>query len=178
MPNQNPRPVTDKERAAVRRLAAEGKGRNEIARELERSPRTISLIAEKLDPPVTFDRTMTAVATQARVMDAKARRAALVLRAYTRAEKIYDRLEADETTGYKFTSTTVNGIETRTLDHVPGPEERSLATAAGQYLAQAAKLEALDTNNGVDDAKSMLGQLAAGLTAAYNAMNEGAGDAP
>lgn len=176
--NKDKRLVTDEDRKAVRRLAAQGLGRNEIARELNRSPRTISVIAGKLDPPVTFDRTMTAVATQARVIDAKARRAALIQRAYARAEKLFDRLEADETSGYKFTATTVNGIETETLDHVPGPEERSLATAAGQYLTQAAKLEALDTNNGVDDATSMLGQLATGLTAAYNAMNEGAGDAP
>ncbi|QTU45632.1 helix-turn-helix domain-containing protein [Streptomyces scabiei] len=176
--NKDKRPVTDEDHQAVRRLAAQGLGRNEIARQLNRSPRTISTIAEALDPPVTFDRTMTAVATQARVIDAKARRAALIHRAYTRAEKIYDRLEADESSGYKFTSTTVNGIETKTLDHVPGPDERALATAAGQHLTQAAKLEALDTNNGVDDAKSMLGQLAAGLTAAYDAMNEGAGDAP
>lgn len=175
--NRDKRPVTDEDRQAVRRLANQGLGRNAIARELNRSPRTISVIAEALNPPVTFDRTMTAVATEARVIDAKARRAALIQRAYGRAERIYDRLEADETSGYKFTATTVNGIETKSLDHVPGPEERSLATAAGQYLTQAAKLEALDTNNGVDGAKSMLGELAAGLAAAYNAMNEGDGDA-
>lgn len=163
MPNQYNRPVTDQDRDAVRRLAADGKGRNEIARELKRSPRTISQIAEKLDPPVTFDRTMTAVATQARIIDAKARRAALINRAYARAEKIFDRLEADETSGYKFSATTVNGIETKTLDHVPGPEERSLATAAGQYLAQAAKLEAMDAGNGHEEDRGILAGIAQAL---------------
>lgn len=174
--NQHSNPVTEEDRERLRQLHAQGLGRNAIARELKRSPRTISVLAEQLG--LSFDRTMTAVATQARVIDAKARRAALIDRAYTRAERIFDRLEADVVDGYKFTSTTVNGIETKQLDHVPAPEERSLATAAGHYLTQAAKLEALDTTNGVDDAKSMLGALAAGLNAAYDAMNEGAGDAP
>lgn len=157
------RPVTDEDRQAVRRLAAQGLGRNAIARELGRGPRTISVIAAELDPPVTFDRTMTAVATEARVVDAKARRAALIQRAYARAEKIFDRLEADETSGYKFTATTVHGIETETLDHVPGPEERSLATAAGQYLAQAAKLEAIDAGGGYEEDRGILAGIAQAL---------------
>jgi hypothetical protein len=163
MANQHTRPVTDKDRQAVRRLAAQGLSRNAIARELKRSSRTISVIAAELDPPVTFDRTMTAVATQARVIDARARRAALIQRAYARTEKIFDRLEADETTGYKFTATTVNGIETETLDHVPGPEERSLAAAAGQYLTQAAKLEAMDAGSGHEEDKGILSGIAKAL---------------
>lgn len=161
--NKGKRPVTDEDRQAVRRLAGQGLGRNAIARELNRSPRTISVIAAELDPPVLFDRTMTAVATEARVIDAKARRAALIQRAYARAEKIFDRLEADETDGYKFTATTVNGIETETLDHVPGPEERSLATAAGQYLAQAAKLEAMDAGSGHEEDRGILAGIAQAL---------------
>ena len=163
MANQHTRPVTDEDRQAVRRLAGQGLGRNAIARELKRSPRTISVIAAELDPPVLFDRTMTAVATEARVIDAKARRAALIHRAYARAEKIFDRLEADDTDGYKFTATTVNGIETETLDHVPGPEERSLATASGQYLAQAAKLEAMDAGSGHEEDRGILAGIAQAL---------------
>ncbi|MFZ3556460.1 MULTISPECIES: helix-turn-helix domain-containing protein [unclassified Streptomyces] len=157
--------VTDEERAEIIRLHGEGHGRNEIARLTRRSQRTVSLIAEELG--LDFDRTATAVATEARKIDAKARRAALIDRAYTRAERLFDRLEADETSGYRFTATTVNGIETTTLDHVPGPEERSLATAAGQYLTQAAKLEAIDSDTGADDARSMLGKLMSGLAAVY-----------
>jgi IS30 family transposase len=95
--NQHSNPVTDEDRERLRQLHAEGHGRNEIARRLKRSPRTISILAEELG--LSFDRTATAVATQARVIDAKARRAALIHRAYARAEKIYDRLEADEGSG-------------------------------------------------------------------------------
>ncbi|GGV42565.1 helix-turn-helix domain-containing protein [Streptomyces spectabilis] len=47
-------PVTDADREAVRRLHADGKGRNEIARELRRSGRTISALADELG--ISFDR--------------------------------------------------------------------------------------------------------------------------
>ncbi|MBP5883164.1 helix-turn-helix domain-containing protein [Streptomyces scabiei] len=171
MPNQNTNPVTDEEHAEIRRLHAQGVGRNEIARRIGRGPRTVSEYCKR--EGLSFDRTATAAATEAKKIDAKARRAALIDRAYTRAERIFDRLEADVVDGYKFTSTTVNGIETERLDHVPAPEERSLATAVGQYLTQAAKLEALDSDGGVEDAESMLGKLMVGLKAAYDRASEG-----
>lgn len=154
-------PVTPEEHAEIRRLHAAGIGRNEIARRIGRGPRTVSEFCER--EGLTFDRTMTAVATEAKKIDARARRAALIERAYARAEKVFDRLEADDTDGYKYTATTVNGIETKTLDHVPGPEERSLATAAGQYLTQAAKLEALDAGTGHDEDRGILTGIAQAL---------------
>ncbi|MCQ6250903.1 helix-turn-helix domain-containing protein [Streptomyces malaysiensis] len=181
MARQAPRPVTEADYDAVRRLAAKGKGRNEIAREIGRSSRTVSEIAAKLDPPVSFDRTATAVATEARKADAKARRLALIHRAYSRVEKLYERLEADEHDGYKFTATTVNGIETKMLDHVPGQEEKAVAAAIGQHLTQAAKLEAVDGSSDEEDAKSMLGKIMGGLATVWNeqqAAGEGDGDAP
>ncbi|GAA2457016.1 helix-turn-helix domain-containing protein [Streptomyces macrosporus] len=172
---KNQRPVTDADYEQVRKLHGQNLGRNEIARRMQRSPRTISVIAEELG--LTFDRTMTAAATEARKIDAKARRAALIDRAYGRAERVFDRLEADQ---YKFTSTTVNGIETEVLDHVPAHEEKALAGAITQYLNQAAKLEALDSDDGVEAAKGMVGQLLTGLSAVYREQqqSEGDGDAP
>lgn len=173
------RPVTDEDRERVRELHAAGRGRNEIAREIGRPAGTVTRIARVLG--LSFNRSATRAATQARKTDLAARRTALIDRAYTRAEHIYDRLEADKS-GYKFTATTVNGIETRTLDHVPGQEERALAVAAGSHLSHAAKLEAVDAGDGADAARSLVGQLATGLAAAYEAMQpasaEGDGDAP
>lgn len=174
--NQHSNPVTDKDRERLRQLHAQGLGRNAIAREMKRSPRTISVLAEELG--LTFDRTATAVATQARVIDAKARRAIIIERLYARVEATLDRLDKAVEGGFKYTTSTGQGIDTVTLDHVPGQEEKAFAGAIGQYLSQATRLEALDTGNGIDDAKSMIGALAAGLNAAYDAMNEGAGDAP
>jgi len=152
---------SDEERETLRRLHAEGKGRNEIATLMQRSPRTISVYAAEMD--LTFDRTATAVATEARKTDAKARRAAIVDRAYARVEKLLDRLDAAEHGGFQFTASTVNGIETEHLDHVPGQEEKALAGAITQYLNQAVKLEQLDGDPGVEAARSMLGSLAEGL---------------
>lgn len=169
-------PVTDETRAQVRQLHSEGHGRNEIARRLDRSPRTVSVLCEEMG--LDFDRTHTAVATEARKVDARARRVALIERAYTRAEHLFGRLETADQDGFKYTATTGAGIQTVRLDHVPGIEEKAVAGSISQYLSTAARLEAVDNNGGADEAKSMLGQLAAGLTAAYEAMNEGDGDAP
>lgn len=157
------RPVTDEDREGVRRLAAQGLGRNAIARELKRSPRTISVIAAQLDPPVLFDRTMTAVATEARIMDGKARRAAIVERLYARTERLLDQLEGAEEGVFKFTTGTGQGIETETLDHVPGQEEKALAGAITQYTNQAVKLEALDAGSGHDEDRGILAGIAKAL---------------
>ncbi|MCB5168010.1 helix-turn-helix domain-containing protein [Streptomyces bambusae] len=166
--------VTDAERQRIRDLHAQGLGRNAIAREIGRGTRTISLICADLGLP--FDRTATAVATEARMIDTRARRAALIERYYAQAEKILARLERDE---HHITEVSIGKVVKYTAPDLPTQDVRNLVQASGAAAAQAAKLEALNTDNGVADAKSMLGQLAAGLTAAYQAMDtEGAGDAP
>lgn len=64
--------LTPEEIERIRELHADGKGRNEIARALGRSFRTISLHCEKLG--LTFDRTATMAATKARQADFAVRR--------------------------------------------------------------------------------------------------------
>lgn len=72
-----PKPITDDERQRVRDLHATGLGRNDIARELERSGASISKIASELG--LSFARgPEVAAATEARVADAKAKRAELM----------------------------------------------------------------------------------------------------
>ncbi|MFI8104716.1 helix-turn-helix domain-containing protein [Streptomyces sp. NPDC086023] len=174
MANQNTNPVTDADREQVRALHADGHGRNEIARRIGRGPRTVSVIAEQLG--LSFDRTATEQATRARVADTKARRAALIERYYAQAEKILTRLERDE---HNITEVSLGKVVRYKATDLPSADVRNLIQASSAASNQAAKLEALDTNNGVDDAKSMLGMLRDGLNAAYNAMSdEGAGDAP
>ncbi|MGW6455018.1 helix-turn-helix domain-containing protein [Streptomyces sp. NPDC055078] len=172
--NQHTRPVTDADRDAIRRLHADGLGRNAIARELKRSPRTISVLAEELG--LSFDRTATAVATQARVIDGKARRAAILAGLYDVAED--DLAYLKQRGPYTLVEVSSGTAVTYTVDRLPALDRRALITSVSTAVTAVGKLEALDTNNGVDDATSMLGQLAAGLTAAYHAMTEGAGDAP
>ncbi|MGH3517557.1 MAG: helix-turn-helix domain-containing protein, partial [Haloechinothrix sp.] len=68
-------PLTDAERRKIARLHAAGHSCSRIAKELRRSRSTISNTARKLG--LKFDRAKTAAATQANVIDAKARRAQL-----------------------------------------------------------------------------------------------------
>lgn len=151
-------PITDLDRERVRELHAQGKTRNDIAREIGRSPSTVSKLARALG--LSFDRTKTAAATAAKQQDNRARRTSLVGRLYGRSERILDRVEAPN---YTFTTATVNGIETKVLDHVPAPDEKALAASISSHLTSAAKLEAIDANRGTESAKSMLGGLAAAL---------------
>jgi transposase-like protein len=71
------RPVDSKVKARVRKLARGGMSRNAIAREVGISPSTVSTICAEAHPPITFDRSAIAAATEAKVKDAKARRAEL-----------------------------------------------------------------------------------------------------
>lgn len=168
-----PRPVTDEDREQVRALHAQGLGRNAIARQLGRSSRTVSVLAEELG--LTFDRSATAEATRARIIDTRERRQNLIERYYAQAEKILARLERPE---QQITEVSIGKVVRYTAPDLPTQDVRNLIQAAGAATGQAVKLESLNTDTGVDTAKSMLGQLAAGLAAAYQAMDhEGDGDA-
>ncbi len=167
-------PVTEEELAEIRRLHGEGHGRNEISRRIGRGLRTISVHAAKMG--LDFDRTATSVATQAKVIDAKARRTAIIEGLYDIAEDDLAYLkQGDE---YNLVEVSLGKPVKYTVPRLPAQDRKALVSSISTATTAAARLEALDSNNGVDDAKSMLGQLATGLTAAYNAMNEGAGDAP
>ncbi|SDD86385.1 helix-turn-helix domain-containing protein [Actinokineospora iranica] len=150
--------ITVADRARVRELHAEGKTRNDIARAINRSPSTVTGIARSLG--LSFDRSATAAATTARQIDNRARRAEIVGRLYGRAEHLLARLEAP---AYTFTATTINGIESTSLDHVPAPDEKALASALSTHLSAAGRLEAVDADKGSESAKSMLGGLAVAL---------------
>lgn len=151
-------PITDADRNRVRELHVQGKTRNDIARTIGRSPSTVTGIAHALG--LSFDRSATAAATHARQVDNRARRTEIVGRLYDRAEHILGRLEAER---YTFTATTVNGIESKVLDHVPAPDEKALASAMSSHLGAAARLEQVDADKGAEGAKSMLGGLAVAL---------------
>lgn len=82
------RPIDDRDREQVRRLHAQGKARNEIARAIKRSPSTVSKIAAGFDPPLTFDRTAEVeTATRVRRADLAARRAELAVTLHDIAER-------------------------------------------------------------------------------------------
>jgi hypothetical protein len=80
------RPVTDVERERVRELHAAGLSRNAVAAELGRPWATISAVAKSLG--LSWDREAPRVAIEARVVDAKARRAALLVALLDDAERL------------------------------------------------------------------------------------------
>lgn len=170
---RSPRPLTDEDSEAVRALHAQGHGRNEIARRIDRSPRIVSELAAEMG--LSFDRTATAVATEARVIDARARRVALMERYNEHAHKQLDRLDREE---HHITEVSIGKVVRYKSPDLPSADVRNLMQASIAASNQSAKLEALDSDNGASEAKSMIGRLAVGLNAAYSAMNEGAGDAP
>ena len=96
-------------------------------------------------------------AVEAKVVDGKLRRQSITERLYGQAEKILDDLEAP-----KFTTILKGeyGLESaRTLDFIPPNDRKTMLQALGTALTTTAKLEAVDTDNGVAGAVSMLDRL-------------------
>lgn len=169
---RSPRPITDKDRTAVRALHGEGLGRNEIARRIDRSPRDVSELAAEMN--LSFDRTATAVATEARVTDTKARRAAII-------EGLYDVAEDD--LAYLRRKDPVELVEVSmgapvrySTPRLPAQDRKALVTAVSSATTAAARLEALDGDPETDNARSVLGALADGIRKLADAQGDDVGE--
>lgn len=158
-----PRRVTSADRGAVRRLHAAGKGRNEIAREIGRSVATVTKLATELG--LTFDRAATADATAARQADARARRTALALALLDDAEQLRAQLFAPCTVhAFGGRDNTYNEAH---LDRPPHRDQRDIVHAVHTAVAASLRLDERDADAGAEGARSMLGDLAAKLGAAW-----------
>ncbi|NRQ35999.1 helix-turn-helix domain-containing protein [Nonomuraea sp. NN258] len=154
-------PVSADEIAQIRLMNEQGATLREVARTLGRAHSTISTIAAR--EGLTWDRSAhTAAATAAASADNKARRVAIVARLYGQVEALLDRLEADE---YAWTTTTVAGVETVTVPEPPAQEVKALLQSISAATTSATKLESIDSDQGAEGARSMLGALADGLRA-------------
>ncbi|MDJ1136227.1 helix-turn-helix domain-containing protein [Streptomyces iconiensis] len=159
------RPITDKDRAAVRRLHAQGKARNEIARKLNRSPSTVSKIAAEAEPPLTFERGPEVVAaTEARRIDLAARRTQLAEALHTDAERLRAQLWEPSTYG-EFAGRDGEWHETY-LDRPRFADQRQIITATATAVQQSLKLAPAEGGEGADQVRSMLGTLGEALTRA------------
>lgn len=155
MPSGKNSPITKAEKRRILDLHAEGKSRNEIAREVGRSTATITRTVTEAGG--TFDRSNTEAATKAAIADRKVRRNAIIDRLYTRTEKALERLEAEE---FRALVPVAPGRqEAQDLDFVPGAEERQISSSMTSYLTAAANLEKVDADYGVEASKHMLGSL-------------------
>lgn len=144
----------------LRALHRNGHSRNEIAKRLGISPGSVTTHSRRLG--LSFDRNATAAAVEARTVDLKARRKAILTRLYDRVEKNLDRLEAPT---YDYTLIVPGSAEdgatvtTQRDDAPPSADERAhMATITG-YLQSAVKLEQVDADGGESEAKSMLSAL-------------------
>lgn len=150
------RPITDEDRDAIRRLHAQGKGRNAIARELRRSGRTISNLAAELG--LTFERgPEVAAATQARTADLAALRAQLALDLTHDAMKLREQLWAPSKV-YNFGGKD-NTYEEMPVTEPPADAKRALMGTAGMAIDRSLKL-APPKN---DDGSTEIGSLLTGL---------------
>jgi hypothetical protein len=177
-----PRPVTEETYEEVRALHAQGYGRNEIMRQLGRGAKAVSGIARELGLSFVRGAEVTA-ATEARRQDLAARRLALAEALQADAEHLRAQMW-QPTTVFAFGGKD-NTYEEHTLDEAPSADKKNLIAAAGIAIDRSLKLEPARDDSGADAARTMVGQLMAGLAEVYReqqqeaaAADEGAGDAP
>lgn len=160
-------PITEDEQARIRELHGQGLTRNEIARALGRGQRTVSRHAALMG--LDFKRELTAAAVEAKVIDARAKRAQLALDLLDDAERLRQRIH--ET--YKVWRILNDGeLATGTLDLPDARDQRDLMVAVNTAVGASLRLEEFDADTGIAGAKSMLNALAKGLGAAYDELNQ------
>lgn len=161
-------PVTDAERERVRQLHAQGLGRNEIAAELGRSAGTITNIAKALG--LSFDRTATAAATEARQADLAALRTQLAYNLTNDAIRLRQQLWQPAIV-YNFGGKD-NTYAQRQLPEPPARDKRDLMLTAATAIDRSLKL-APPRDDAAEEARSMVGQLMAGLAQVYREQQAG-----
>lgn len=176
---RKPRPVTEDDYARVRHLHAQGLGRNDIARAMDRSGQVISRLAA--EQGLSFARAgEVAAATEVRRADLAARRLLLAEQLQADAERLRAQLWQPAVV-FAFGGKD-NTFESETLPEPPAADKKNLMSTAGIAIDRSLKLEPVRDDGGATAARSMVGQLMAGLAEVYReqqqAADEGAGDAP
>ncbi len=128
--------VTDEEKAEILRLHGEGLGRNEIARQVRRAQRTVSLVvaAEGL----VFDVTQTEEATRHRVAQLADRRAMLAEALQDDAERLTEQLW--QPAKVFNIGGSANKYTDHEVDEPPADAKKSLMAAAGIAIEKSLKL--------------------------------------
>jgi transposase-like protein len=154
--------IPDDKRAAILADIQAGKlSRNAVARKHQVSVSTVTKIANENGEADAFDRSQTKRATQARVTDLQARRAAFSERLMGIAERVADRLEAP----YQVVVSGRDGADIVDLVLPPLGEVRSGMTAIGIALDKSLRLIDFDSgDDGTDGAKGLLRTLGAAMT--------------
>ena len=159
------RPLTAKDRAAVKRLHGKGMSRNDIARAIGRSPSTVSKIAGQFEPPLTFDRApQVEAATAVRKADLAARRAAFAERLQDAAERELGKMRA-ETLYWEWGGKDHTYAEKWAPEPIPA-DRRAIRSIIATAIDRSLKLVP-PKDDGAAESRSVIGDLMAGLAANY-----------
>ncbi|MFB7278063.1 helix-turn-helix domain-containing protein [Streptomyces hydrogenans] len=134
--------MTEADEQAVRDLHAQGLGRNEIARRLNRGTRTISVIAARLN--LEFECTQTEKATQHRKAQLAEKRAILADALTDDALRLSSQVW-EPATVFNFGGKD-NSFEKRELPEPPAADKRALMAAATAAAAQSLRLVPPETD--------------------------------
>lgn len=146
MPEPTPADLVER----IRELAAEGLGRNEVARRLDVSPRTVTRYA----PEGSFDRSSTMAAVKARQADMAERRAALADKLLKDAERLREQIWQPALV-YNFGGKD-NDYNEHQLEEQPVDGKRTLMQTAVAAVTAHLRLVDHDGDGGLDEAKSVL----------------------
>lgn len=144
-----------------RDLHAQGLGRNAIAREMDIAKACASRTAEYLG--LTFDRTQMQAATEARLADLAERRSQLAVDLIEDAERLREQMWQPAII-FSFGGKDNTYAEEHVAEP-PSGDKRALMSTAGMAIDRSLKLVPSEVGGGADEAKSMLGTLAAGIAA-------------
>ncbi|MFG3090671.1 helix-turn-helix domain-containing protein [Streptomyces antibioticus] len=151
-----PGPVTDKDRAEVRRMHAEGLGRNDIAKALGRSGRTISDIAKSLG--LSFARAAEVrAATEIRQADLAARRAAFAIRLHDIAEAEAEKINQPHK--YFDWGGKEHDFDTYTADEPTPSDKRAYMSLVATAIDRSVKLAPPKEEGGAGEVGSLLTNL-------------------
>ncbi|MFJ6566634.1 hypothetical protein ACIQNU_04390 [Streptomyces sp. NPDC091292] len=152
----------------LRELHAQGKGRNQISREMGITNSVVSRTAAHLG--LEFDRSKIAAATEARLVDLAERRSLLAEDLIGDAEKLRAQMW-EPTTVYAFGGKD-NEYNEHTFNEAPAADKRALMGTAGMAIDRSLKLAPNEESSGVEAAKSMLSGLGEALSAFARAEDE------
>lgn len=161
-----PPPIEPERRQAIADAVQAGQlSRNAIARQHGVTGATVGNIAREHDITPAFDRTLTKQASAARAADMAEARSRLRARLLAKAEDLLDQMD-DPHLVYSFGGKD-NEYNEHTLERAPTGDLRNLMTAAAIALDKHVVLDKHDSDDGHEDAKSMLLGVAEGLRAVY-----------
>ena len=139
---QGTSPVTDTEREQIRQLHARGLSCEQIAAEVGRAKGTISRQCKRLG--LSFDRAQTKAATDAKVADAKARRADAI----TALMDDFHRIRERAWSSYEVVMSSGVGVETVYLDKPPAQDLRAFYAAMSICIKDQVAIERHDADEG------------------------------